>query len=73
MGIHDLSVLLFGCSGAVPASVADGTHDGGKDSAGGLQSLIGYIRSLGVNLVNGIVPSRHCVPVDSSSMRRNKP
>jgi len=52
-GVHGLHEI-FGCGGSVPGSVADGTYDHGKGSAGGVQSLIGYGRSLGMNVVNGL-------------------
>lgn len=52
-GVHGLREI-FGCSGSVPGSVADGTYDSGMGSSGGLQSLIGYSRSLGMNVVNGL-------------------
>ncbi|KAL9181262.1 LOW QUALITY PROTEIN: hypothetical protein ACHAXT_010067 [Thalassiosira profunda] len=52
-GVHGLHEI-FGCSGTPPGSVVDGTYDGGRGSAGGLQSLIGYGRSMGMNVVNGL-------------------
>jgi len=52
-GVHGLHEI-FGCSGNLPGSVADGTYDSGMGSSGGLQSLIGYSRSLGMNVVNGL-------------------
>ena len=35
-GLHE----IFGCSGSVSVSVADGTYDDGKGSAGGLQTWL---------------------------------
>jgi len=52
-GVHGLHEI-FGMSGIAPGSVADGTYDGGSGSAGSLRSLIGYGRSLGMNVVNGV-------------------
>ena len=52
-GVHGLHEI-FGYSGNLPGSVADGTYDSGMGSSGGLQSLIGYSRSLGMNVVNGL-------------------
>jgi ubiquinone biosynthesis monooxygenase Coq6 len=52
-GVHGLHEI-FGCSGSVPGSVADGTYDSGRGSARGLERLIGYSRSLGMNVVNGL-------------------
>ena len=53
-GVHGLHEI-FGCSGSVPGSVADGTYDRGLGNApASLQSLIGYSRSLGMNVVNSL-------------------
>ena len=52
-GVHGLHEI-FGMSGIAPGSVADGTYDGGRGSAGSLRSLLGYGRSLGMNVVNGV-------------------
>lgn len=52
-GVHGLHEI-FGYSGSLTGSVADGTYDSGIGSSGGLQSLIGYSRSLGMNMVNGL-------------------
>jgi len=51
-GVHGLHEI-FGCSGSVSGSVADGSYDSGERSAWGVQSMIGYSRSLGMNVVNG--------------------
>ena len=52
-GVHGLHEI-FGYSGSLPGSVADGTYDVGEGTSGGLLSLIGYSRSLGMNVVNGL-------------------
>ena len=52
-GVHGLHEI-FGMSGIAPGSVADETYDGGRGSAGSLRSLLGYGRSLGMNVVNGV-------------------
>lgn len=52
-GVHSLHEI-FGVSGTAPGSMADGTYDGGKGNAGSLRSLVGYSRSLGMNVVNGL-------------------
>ena len=56
-GVHGLHEI-FSISGNVPNSVANESHDGGGGSAGTLQSLIGYGRSLGMNIVNGLPLAR---------------
>jgi ubiquinone biosynthesis monooxygenase Coq6 len=52
-GVHSLHEI-FGVSGTAPGSMADGTYDAGKGNAGSLRSLVGYSRSLGMNVVNGL-------------------
>ncbi|KAL3826512.1 hypothetical protein ACHAXA_004349 [Cyclostephanos tholiformis] len=52
-GVHGLHEI-FAMSGNVPTSVKDESYHGARDSAGTLQSLIGYGRSLGMNVVNGL-------------------
>ena len=52
-GVHSLHEI-FGVSGTAPGSMADGTYDAGKGNAGILRSLVGYSRSLGMNVVNGL-------------------
>jgi hypothetical protein len=56
-GVHGLHEI-FGLSGSVPSSVADLDQPGKSGSVGGIRSLLGYSRSLGMNIVNGIGPVR---------------
>ena len=57
-GVHGLHEA-FGWSGSAAGSLFDG--NGGGGSVGGLRSLIGYGRSLGMNIVNGIGPVRRAL------------
>ncbi|EED96243.1 ubiquinone biosynthesis monooxgenase [Thalassiosira pseudonana CCMP1335] len=60
-GVHGLHEV-FGCSGSMPGSVIDSSQDNRQGgSVGGIQSLIGYSRSLGMNVVNGIGPVRRAL------------
>ena len=55
-GVHSLHEI-FGQSGSAPISIAD-ANQGRTGNIGGIQSLIGYSRSMGMNIVNGIGPVR---------------
>jgi ubiquinone biosynthesis monooxygenase Coq6 len=59
-GVHSLHEV-FGRSGSLPASVIDNKSDGHTRSVGGIQSLIGYSRSMGMNIINGIGPVRRAL------------
>jgi hypothetical protein len=59
-GVHGLHEV-FGYSGSVPESVADFNEYQRGGSVGGIQSLLGYSRSLGMNVVNGIGPVRRAL------------
>ena len=56
-GVHGLHEV-FRQSGKVPGSVTDVESNIQSGSVGGIQSLIGYSRSMGMNIVNGIGPVR---------------
>lgn len=58
-GVHGLHEI-FGQSGSVPTSVID-ANQGQTGSVEGIQSLIGYSRSMGMNIVNGIGPVRRAL------------
>lgn len=59
-GVHGLHEV-FGYSGSVPKSIADFNEHQRGGSVGGIQSLLGYSRSLGMNIVNGIGPVRRAL------------
>jgi ubiquinone biosynthesis monooxygenase Coq6 len=59
-GVHSLHEI-FGQSGSVPISVTNPQSQGQIESVGGIQGLIGYSRSMGMNIVNGIGPVRRAL------------
>lgn len=59
-GVHSLHEI-FRQSGNVAGSIADAGNDRQSKSLGGIQSLLGYSRSVGMNIVNGIGPVRRAL------------
>ena len=60
-GVHGLHEV-FRQSGSIPGSVTDvDSNIQQSGSVGGVQSLIGYSRSMGMNIVNGIGPVRRAL------------
>jgi ubiquinone biosynthesis monooxygenase Coq6 len=70
-GVHGLHEI-FSISGNVPTSVANESYDGGRGGAGTLQRLIGYGRSLGMNIVNGVPLARRILAELAAGATRYK-
>jgi len=67
-GVHALHEV-FGVSGSMPGSVIDSNYGSSKSSLGGLQSLIGYSRSMGMNTINSIGPVRRMLAEAAAGAR----
>ena len=67
-GVHALHEV-FGVSGNMPGSVVASNYGSSNSSLGGLQSLIGYSRSMGMNTINSIGPVRRMLAEAAAGAR----